>query len=506
MNATNGHAPDGDWTQRTREVSFDGRPLIDGVRREVSAGAAFDVVDPATGARLYQAHACGRQEVDAAVASARALIERDALRRIDAATRIRILLALAQRLQQDGARFALYDCLEIGKPIAFAQMEVQAAAEIFRYCASAVDKLRANATIPARGALSLELLEPCGIVAAIIPWNFPTVQAASRIGMAIATGNACMLKPSEMAMASALALAHEAIECGWPPGALAVLTGDGRVGHWLASHADVDVVSFIGSTKTGQDVHRAAASGGFKKVGLECGGKSPVVVLADAGSLDRDLIAQTIVQDVMWNQGQVCTAKTRLVVEQSMFDDLMARVAAACEQWVPGDPLNVSTNFGPLGSARQQQLVRGHIADGLRQGARQVYGQNVALPLTGAFVAPTVLAVTDPAAGLLQEEIFGPVLTAIPARDAAHAFELANSGRYGLSACLWTTNLARAHTYISQTRAGMIRVNGSSELAEEPLWVSASEPYQASGVGPEGGLSGLESWMRRKAAFISYGS
>ena len=506
MNATNGPAPNRDWAQRAREVSFDGRPLIDGVRRDVSVPAAFDVVDPATGARLYQAHACSRQDVDAAVASARELIERDALRRIDAATRIRILLALAQRLQHDGARFALYDCLEIGKPIAFAQAEVQAAAEIFRYCASAVDKLRANATTPARGALCLELLEPCGIVAAIIPWNFPTVQAASRIGMAIATGNACMLKPSEMAMASALALAHEAIECGWPPSALAVLTGDGRVGHWLASHADVDVVSFIGSTKTGQDVNRAAASGGFKKVGLECGGKSPVVVLADAGVLDRDLIAQTIVQDVMWNQGQVCTAKTRLIVEQPMFDDLMARVTAACEQWVPGNPLNTSTNFGPLGSARQQQLVRGHIADGLRRGAQQVYGQNVALPRAGAFVAPTVLAVTDPAAGLLQEEIFGPVLTAIPARDAAHAFELANASGYGLSASLWTTNLARAHTYISQTRAGMIRVNGSNELAEEPLWVSASEPYRASGVGPEGGLSGLESWMRRKAAFISYGS
>ena len=506
MNATNGHAPDGNWTRRAREVSFDGRPLIDGVRREVSVPAAFDVVDPATGATLYQAHACSRQDVDAAVAAARRWVERDELRRIDAATRIRILLSLAQRVQHDAARFALYDCLETGKPIAFAQVEVQAAAEIFRYCASAVDKLRANTAIPAHGALSMELLEPSGIVAAIIPWNFPTIQAASRIGMAIATGNACVLKPSEMAMASALALAYEAIECGWPPGALAVLTGDGRVGHWLASHADVDVVSFIGSTKTGQEVNRAAASGGFKKVGLECGGKSPVVVLADAGALDRDLIAQTIVQDVMWNQGQVCTAKTRLIVEQPLFDDLMARVAVACEQWVPGDPLDESTNFGPLGSTRQQDLVRGYIADGLEQGARQVYGQNVALPAAGAFVAPTILAVTDPAAGVLQEEIFGPVLAAIPARDAAHAFELANASRYGLSACLWTTNLARAHTYISQTKAGMIRVNGSNQLAEEPLWVSASEPYQASGVGPEGGLNGLESWMRRKAAFISYGS
>lgn len=485
------------------DIGFDIRPFINGRLAPATGVAGLAIINPATGKPLYRGHASSDADVDAAVDAARGCVERGVPAALDAAGRCRILEAMAARLERERETLALYETLELGKPIAFSRMEVGIAADILRACASFADKLKGNAVYAAENAISLELLEPRGVAAAIIPWNFPTIQAASRIGNAVATGNACLLKPSEMAMASALRLAHIAVECGWPEAAIAVLPGDGRVGQRLAG-ADVDIVSFIGSTATGRSVSRTAAATGFKRLSLECGGKSPTVVLADAGGLDLEAMARIIVQEVMWNQGQVCTARTRLIVEQPLLQPLLDRVREACADWVPGDPLDPDTNFGPLASARQRQRVLGHLDRSLAAGARRIHGSDIVLPDQGEYVAPTVLQVDGPDNEAFREEIFGPVLTVIAARDREHAFALANDGGYGLAATVWTTSLANAHLFIRRIKAGSLRVNGCNQPAHEPLLATATEPYRGSGIGVEGGLPGLEAWMRRKSALMSF--
>lgn len=484
-------------------LRFDIRPLVNGRLIEGAAEAGLAIVNPATGQPLYRAHAAGTADVDTAVAAARSCVDDGVVGKLDAAARSRILQSMAERMEQECETLALYETLELGKPVSFARMEVGVAAEILRSCASYADKLKGHAAYTAANAISLELLEPCGVAAAIIPWNFPTIQAASRIGNAIATGNACLLKPSEMAMASALQLGRIALECGWPEAALAVLPGDGRVGRQLAA-ADVDIVSFIGSTATGRSVARTAAESGFKRVSLECGGKSPTVVLADAAGLDLDAMARIIVQEVMWNQGQVCTARSRLIVEQPLLPPLLERVVESCGDWIPGDPLDPDTNFGPLASAGQKQRVRGYLERSIAAGARPLRGPDAALPEQGEYLAPTVLEVDQPSNEAFREEIFGPVLTVIAARDRDHAFELANDGSYGLAATLWTTSLANAHRFTRGIKAGSLRVNGCNQPADEPLLAAATEPYRNSGIGVEGGMAGLEAWMRRKSALMSF--
>lgn len=488
---------------RADALRFDIRPLINGELIEGTPEPALTVVNPATGQVLYRAHASREQDVDAAVIGARACVDAGTLAHLDSARRSRILHTMAEQLEFKRETLALYESLEIGKPISSALMEVDVAADILRSCASYSDKLKGSATCVADNAISLELLEPRGIAAAIIPWNFSTIQAASRIGNAIATGNACLLKPSEMAMAPALALGRIAVECDWPEAAIAVLPGDGEVGQRLAA-AEVDIVSFIGSTATGRSVSRAAASSGFKRLSLECGGKSATVVLADAGALDLDAMARAIVQDVMWNQGQVCTARTRLIVEAPLLEALLERILPACTDWIAGDPLDPTTNFGPLASASQKRRVLGYLDRSLEAGANRIHGEGIALPAQGEYVAPTVLMVDRPCNEAFREEIFGPVLTVIPARDRAHAFELANDGSYGLAATLWTTSLASAHRFARQVKAGSVRVNGCNDPADEPLLAAATEPYKGSGIGVEGGIEGLRAWMRRKSALISF--
>lgn len=490
--------------RRADAPEFHARPFINGDLVEGVPEPDLAVVNPATGDTLYRGHSSRDTDVDAAVVSARTCVEMGTLGRLGSRWCSGILRAMADRVALDRETLAMHECLELGKPISSALMEVDIAADILRSCASWADKLKGNATSVSDGAISLELLEPCGVAAAIIPWNFPTIQAASRIGNAIATGNACLIKPSEMAMASALALGRFAVDCGWPEAAIAVLPGDGRVGQRLAG-AEVDIVSFIGSTATGRSVNRTAASSGFKRVSLECGGKSPTVVLADAAGLDLDVMARRIVQEVMWNQGQVCTARTRLIVEGALLEPLLERVLHACADWIPGDPQDPATNFGPLASAGQKERVLGYLQRGIEAGARQVYGADVAVPERGEYVSPAVLMVDRPSNEAFREEIFGPVLTVIPARDPDHAFELANDGSYGLAATLWTTSFSSAHRFTRQVKAGSLQVNGCNEPGDEPLLAAATEPYRASGIGVEGGIAGLQAWMRRKSALMSFG-
>ncbi|QIB64603.1 aldehyde dehydrogenase family protein [Kineobactrum salinum] len=493
------------WQSNADSLVFKNTAFINGAYVTPSSGDFFRIINPykPTGGRAVLN--CRQPEIDLAARLAQSAFNTGMIERLGSNKPKQILYDLADRINKDAPTFALYDSLEVGKPISFALMEVQIAVDILRFCAEAGDKLygRTSTTIP--GAFAFELLEPRGVVAAIIPWNFPTIQCAAKIGAAIATGNACILKPSELALSSALKMAEMSVASGWPAEALSVVTGDGETGRLLAGNPAVDMISFTGSTKTGAAVMATAARSGLKKVVLECGGKSPTIVMDDAKHLDLEVIAQTIVQEVMWNQGQVCTAKTRLFVHAGIFDELMDKIVAACRAWTPGDPLDPETNFGPLVSAGQRRIVEAYIESGRNAGAEQLYGNDVVLPDSGEFVAPTVFSTRDSSISIAREEIFGPVLTAQPFTTSDEAITLANDSDYGLSATLWTTDFATANIWVKAIKAGMVRVNGSNNLAEEPLFSLAAEPYKQSGFGTDGGLSGLENMMIRKSAFFSFG-
>jgi acyl-CoA reductase-like NAD-dependent aldehyde dehydrogenase len=470
---------------------------IAGESVEPASGDVRDLTEPATGAALARAAMAGNEDVDRAVDAARAALSGD-WARVAPNERSRLLHALADAIQANRKELAELETRNVGKAISSVKAEVAVAVENFRFFASTIATIAGRSHPIGGSLLYYSLKEPVGVCAQIVPWNYPVMMAAWKLAPALAAGCTVVLKPDPATPLSALRLAELAEEVGIPPGVVNVVPGDGpTVGAYLVSHPGVDKVSFTGSTRSGSEVMRLASEP-VKRLSLELGGKSPNVVFADA---NLDDAAPSSAYAIYYSAGQSCDARSRILVEASIYDDFVARLADAAGKVTVGDPLAPETQMGSLISETHRQKVHGYVEQGRESGAEVVTGGEPTEG-DGAFYPPTVLAKVDNSMGVAQEEIFGPVVVAIPFSDEKEAIALANDSQYGLVATVWTQDPARGHRVAARIKAGTVGIN-------MPYSAFPGIPfggYKQSGFGRETALETLDMYLESKGVLVQTGA
>ncbi|TVR47521.1 MAG: aldehyde dehydrogenase [Rhodobacteraceae bacterium] len=433
---------------------------IDGQFVPAKSGATFETRNPYTGALIAALPACGAEDVDVAVAAARRSFEDGVWSDLHPSERKQILGTLADLLMANVKELAVMESIDAGKPVAdCVEIDIPETANAIRWHGEAQDKLYDQIAPSAPDTLALVVREPVGVVAAVLPWNFPLLMMAWKIGPALATGNSVIVKPAEQTSLTALRLAELALEAGVPPGVLNVVTGMGPdAGAPLGRHMDVDALTFTGSTEVGRMFLEYSAQSNLKEVCLEMGGKSAAVVLSDAEDIAG--IAKTQAEAIFWNMGENCTANSRIIAHKDVYDALVAELTKQVADWPLGDPLDPATRQGPLVSAEHFDKVSGLVDTGKAQGARVVAGGEGA---GGLLFKPTIFAEVTPEMDIYQNEIFGPVVGVTCAESDEEAIVMANQTQYGLAATLYTASIAKAHRYARKLRAGTVGVNTYSE-------------------------------------------
>ncbi|WP_137817437.1 aldehyde dehydrogenase [Pseudomonas sp. 2FG] len=449
-----------DWQQRARSQRFIDRALIGGRQVAAESGATFAAINPATNQLLANVAACGAVEVDSAVRVARQAFDSGPWARMAPGERKRVLLRLAELILANREELALLDSLNMGKPVMDAyNIDVPGAAGVFRWYAESLDKLYDQVAPSAPNVLATITRVPLGVVAAVVPWNFPLDMAAWKLAPALAAGNSVVLKPAEQSPFSALRLAELALEAGLPEGVLSVLPGLGEsAGKALGLHPDVDCLVFTGSTQVGKYFMQYSAQSNLKQVWLECGGKSPSLIFGDCQ--DLDLAAEKAAFAIFFNQGEVCSANSRLLVQRSIHDEFVERLIVKARHWQPGDPLNPQSRAGAMVDARQADSVMGFIDSARASAATLVCGgRRLSFNGSNNFIEPTIFTGVRAEMPLAREEVFGPVLAVTAFDDEDQAVRLANDSVYGLAASLWSDDLNRAHRVARRLNAGTVSVN-----------------------------------------------
>jgi len=433
--------------------------FIDGAFRGADSGATLESHNPATGESIARIAACNADDVDLAVRRGREVFDRGDWSCRHPRERKEIMLELCRLLRRDLQEIALLESLDAGKPIGdCVAIDLPETINCLQWHAELIDKLYDQVAPAGDDAMAMILHEPAGVVAAVLPWNFPLMVLAWKLGPALAAGNSVILKPAEQTSMSALRLAELAHEAGVPRGALQVVTGEGPVvGRALGLHPHVDVVSFTGSSEVGRAFLRYSADSNLKRVVIEGGGKNPCVVVGDAGDLDR--IADQVVNGAFWNAGQNCSATSRLIVYEAVREPLLERIVARAGELRTGDPLDPANHLGAMIDRAQYDKVCDYLDRGRREGASEVLAGGPVPDASGLYIEPTILCVAERNAAVAREEIFGPVLTVIPVSGMAQAIEAANDTDYGLAASLFTSNVTRALRGGRAIRAGTVTVN-----------------------------------------------
>ncbi len=488
-----------DWQQRARDLRIEGRAFIQGEYTAAADGAQFDCISPIDGRQLAQVASCDQADAERAVASARAAFEAGSWAQLAPAKRKAVMIRFAELLEAHAEELALLETLDMGKPIGDSlTVDIPGAARALRWSGEAIDKIYDEVAATPHDQLGLVTREPVGVVAAIVPWNFPLMMACWKLGPALATGNSVVLKPSEKSPLTAIRIARLAIEAGIPAGVLNVLPGYGHtVGKALALHMDVDTLVFTGSTRVAKQLMIYAGESNMKRVWLEAGGKSPNIVFADAPDLQA--AAQAAAGAIAFNQGEVCTAGSRLLVERSIKARFLPMVVEALKGWKPGNPLDPATNVGALVDIQQLNTVLGYIDAGRQAGAQVLIGGQRTLEETGGlYVEPTIFDGVDNAMKIAQEEIFGPVLSVISFDSAEEAVAIANDTPYGLAAAVWTADLSKAHRTARALRAGSVWVN----QYDGGDMTAPFGGFKQSGNGRDKSLHAFDKYTELKATWI----
>jgi gamma-glutamyl-gamma-aminobutyraldehyde dehydrogenase len=487
-----------DWHARAAAATADGRAFIDGERRASVSGETFVKASPVDGRRLGDVARGATPDIDAAVQAARAAFDDARWSGKPPMARKKTLLRFAELILAARDELALLETLDMGKPIQYSlAVDVGATARTIAWYAEAVDKIYDEIAPTPAHSLALITREPVGVVGVIVPWNYPMIMAAWKLGPALATGNSVVLKPSEKSPYTALRLAELAVQAGLPPGVLNVVPGFGHeAGEALALHRDVDAIGFTGSTRTGRRMLEYAGRSNLKRVFNELGGKSAFVVFPD-GDVERAV--STVAASMFFNQGESCNAPSRVLVHESIADAFAAGVAAEAPKYRPGDPLDARTVMGALVDQTQLDTVLGYIDAGRSEGAQCLTGGRRARAETGGYyVEPTVFAGVDNDMKIAREEIFGPVLSVIRFKDEAEAVRLANASAYGLQASVWSNDIHRAHRVARALRAGTVHVN---QYDEDDITVPFGG-YKQSGNGRDKSLHAFDKYTELKTTWL----
>ena len=488
------------WQARAAALQLRHQAFIDGRYVDAASGKTFDCISPIDGKVIVAVSECGSEDVDRAVAAARRAFDAGSWSESTPVHRKKTLIRFAQLVEQHGEELALLESLDMGKPVADAlAVDVAASVRCLNWTGEAIDKVYDEVAPTGRDELGLVTREPLGVVGAIVPWNFPMLMAAWKIAPALAMGNSVVLKPSEKSPLTAIRLAELAIEAGIPPGVFNVLPGFGKgAGEPLALHMDVDGLVFTGSTAVGKFLLECAGRSNMKRAYMECGGKSPNLVFADAPNLRA--AADAAASGIFYNQGEVCTAASRLLVQRSIKDEFLALVVEAGKRMQPQHPFEPGAAMGAMVDAGQMDRVLGYIAKGRDEGATLALGGERVLTETGGFyIQPTIFSDVAHDATISREEIFGPVLAAITFDTEEEALRIANDSPYGLAAGVWTNDLSRAHRVARKLRAGSVWVN----YWDGGDMTAPFGGYKQSGNGRDKSLHAFDKYTELKATWIN---
>ncbi|MFM0289712.1 aldehyde dehydrogenase [Paraburkholderia megapolitana] len=485
------------WQDKAATLSIEGRAFIDGAYRDAQSGRTFDCVSPIDGKLLAKVADSGAADVDAAVAAARRAFDARVWSGLNPRKRKSVLLRWAKLMREHRDELSLLETLDAGKPIAdTTSVDVPGAAYCVEWYAEAIDKVGGEVVPSDHHLVGLVTREPIGVVAAVVPWNFPLLMAAWKFGPALAAGNSVVLKPSEKSPLTAIRVAQLALDAGIPAGVFNVVPGGGEPGKLLALHADVDCLAFTGSTNVGKLIMQYAGQSNLKRVWLELGGKSPNIVLPDCPDLDR--AANAAAGAIFYNMGEMCTAGSRLLVHRDIKDAFLERLAVAARGYTPGNPLDPQTSMGAIVDQVQLDRVLGYIEAGRAEAKLLLGGSRVKQESGGFYIEPTVFDV-KPDAKIAREEIFGPVLSVITFDTVEEAVRIANDSDYGLAAAVWTGNLTTAHEVARNLRAGTVWVNCYDEGGDMNFPFGG---YKQSGNGRDKSLHALEKYTELKSTLV----
>ncbi len=490
-----------EWQAAAAALEFDGRPVIDGVRVAASTGETITKTNPATGAALSEIHACSDVEVDAAVASARAAYESGGWSRAGAGFRRERLLELARLIEARADEFALYDSLDMGKPVReSASIDAPGSAALYRFYGEAIEKQEDLIPVTPPGSTALVTREALGVVAVIVAWNYPLEIATWKLAPALAAGNSVVVKPPVEASHSTLLLAELAIEAGIPAGVLNVVTGRGStVGRALGRHEDVDMLAFTGSTEVAKQLQQYAGQSNMKRLALEAGGKSSNLIFADCDDLRA--AAEKAAFGSFYNQGEVCSANSRIFVEREIYEEFLALYAEAALAYAPGDPLDPASGIGSLVSERHADEVWATIERARTDGRIAAGGTRPEINGSRAFIEPTIVTDVPADHEVHTREIFGPVAVVTPFDSEDEAIARANETPFGLAASLWTGSLSRAHRVSQRLVAGTVSVNTVDALG----FTTPFGGFKQSGFGRDLSVHALENYTDYKTTWLQWG-
>jgi gamma-glutamyl-gamma-aminobutyraldehyde dehydrogenase len=492
-----------DWKQRLSNFDYRITNFINGEHCQALSGATFEVVNPATGKVHATASRSGEADIDVAVIAARRAFKSGCWSRLAPRDRMAVLYRFADLIEANAEAFAMLDVLDMGKPITdMLEVDVPYSVLSFRFFAETIDKLEGSVTSTTPEALHYILRQPLGVVGLIVPWNYPLLMAAWKLAPALSMGNSVVLKPAEQSPSSAVLLAELFVQAGGPPGVFNVVQGFGNeAGAALALHMNVDKIGFTGSVDVGKKMFIYAGQSNMKRVTTECGGKSPQIILADTSDLDRAV--SYAVNGIYANQGEVCNAGSRLLVQDSIYDEFIERFSVVAQaRYLPGDPFEPGTRMGSMVSFQQQKRVLGFIEKANAEGGRLVFGGGVPRGLEqGAYVSATLYADVSPDMTLAREEVFGPVAAAIRVTGLDHALEIANDSIYGLAASVWTKNIDKALTFARDVEAGIVWVNCYDHGDMTQPWGG----FKQSGNGRDRCLEALTQYSQTKSVWVHLG-